>query len=168
MKRIATIIFIALFFSACDKYTDLTPKGEKIINTAEEYYDLVVLPTKNYPPFNFRTLVDDNWVKESSIIGKTPDLNSINFYYEESAPRADYIESSAFYNNVYSYIGRWNMIITTVDNAKGDASLKARAKAEARLLRAFDYFMLVNVYAKGYDPTTAATDGGVCLMREFD
>ena len=60
------------------------------------------------------------------------------------------------------------MIITTVDNAKGDASLKARAKAEARLLRAFDYFMLVNVYAKGYDPTTAATDGGVCLIREFD
>lgn len=169
MKRIiTTIIFSALFFSACEKYTDLTPKGEKIINTAEEYYDLVVFPTKNYPPFNFRTLVDDNWVKESSIVGKSPDLNSINFYYEESAPRADYIESSAFYNNVYSYINRWNMIITTVDYAKGDASLKARAKAEARLLRAFDYFMLVNVYAKGYNPATAATDGGVCLMREFD
>lgn len=61
MKRIiTTIIFSALFFSACEKYTDLTPKGEKIINTAEEYYDLVVFPTKNYPPFNFRTLVDDN------------------------------------------------------------------------------------------------------------
>ena len=68
MKRIiTTIIFSALFFSACEKYTDLTPKGEKIINTAEEYYDLVVFPTKNYPPFNFRTLVDDNWVKESFI-----------------------------------------------------------------------------------------------------
>ena len=81
MKRIiTTIIFSALFFSACEKYTDLTPKGEKIINTAEEYYDLVVFPTKNYPPFNFRTLVDDNWVKESSIVGKSPDLNSINFY----------------------------------------------------------------------------------------
>ena len=82
MKRIATIIFIALFFSACDKYTDLTPKGEKIINTAEEYYDLVVLPTKNYPPFNFRTLVDDNWVKESSIICHVlKKVVIINYYF---------------------------------------------------------------------------------------
>ena len=60
MKRIATIIFIALFFSACEKYTDLTPKGEKIINTAEEYYDLVVLPTKlpsfRLPHFSRRQL----------------------------------------------------------------------------------------------------------------
>ena len=77
MKRIIiTIIFSALFFSACEKYTDLTPKGEKIINTAEEYYDLVVFPTKNYPPFNFR-----NVSQNKIYISTFPNGIAVKFYY---------------------------------------------------------------------------------------
>ena len=55
-----------------------------------------------------------------------------------------------------------------VDNSKGEESTKQLAKAEAKIYRAYDHFLLVNTYAKGYDPQTAATDGGICIMDKFD
>ncbi|HEU0126155.1 MAG TPA: RagB/SusD family nutrient uptake outer membrane protein, partial [Flavobacterium sp.] len=65
-------------------------------------------------------------------------------------------------------INRWNTIISLVDNSKGDENTKRLAKAEAKIYRAYDHFLLVNTYAKGYDPSTAATDGGICIMDKFD
>jgi hypothetical protein len=41
-------------------------------------------------------------------------------------------------------------------------------KAEARVLRAWDHFVAVNLYAKSYTTATAAQDGGVCIMNAYD
>lgn len=39
-------------------------------------------------------------------------------------------------------------------------------KSEALTLRAWSFYMLVNKFAKAYNPATAATDPGIILMTE--
>lgn len=169
-KNIAILasFLIAFAISGCTKYTDLTPRGSQILETAQDYYELVSFPNRAYLISNFQYLVDDMWLKESNFIGMTPNINTVHFSFDESVDRVSMIPSSNFYDRAYLYINRWNTIISSVDASKGDENIKALAKAEAKALRAFDHFLLVNVYAKAYDPATAATDGGVCIMDKYD
>lgn len=157
-----------LTITSCEDYTDVTPKGALVVETASQFYEMVSLPGRGYPINNFQYLVDDQWMKESNVIGKTPNIDIINFTFDETTDRVSLMTGSSFYNQAYTYINRWNTIISLVDNSKGDESTKQLAKAEAKIYRAYDHFLLVNHYAKGYDPQTAATDGGICIMDKFD
>jgi hypothetical protein len=170
MKQIYKIMASLLILStaACEDYTDLTPKGSLVIETADQFLETVSLPNRGYPINNFQYLSDDQWMKEGDVIGKTPNINTINFTFDETTDRVSLLNTSSFYNQAYTYINRWNTIISLVDDSKGDASTKQLAKAEAKIYRAYDHFLLVNTYAKGYDPKTAATDGGICIMDKFD
>ncbi|PRD52023.1 RagB/SusD family nutrient uptake outer membrane protein [Sphingobacterium gobiense] len=170
MKLIKTaLLFFCIFsFTACDKYLDLVPTGAQLISTTQDYYELVSVPGRGYPVNNFQYLVDDQWMRESFVIGAAPNINTINFLFQENEDRISRINSSSMYNQTYKYIGQWNTIISLVDGSTGDADLKRLAKAEAKIFRAHDHFLLVNVYAKAYDPNTAATDGGICIMDEFN
>lgn len=159
---------LILSTAACEDYTDLTPKGSLVIETADQFLETVSLPNRGYPINNFQYLSDDQWMKEGDVIGKTPNINTINFTFDETTDRVSLLNTSSFYNQAYTYINRWNTIISLVDDSKGDVSTKQLAKAEAKIYRAYDHFLLVNTYAKGYDPKTAATDGGICIMDKFD
>ena len=170
MKYIKTFLLslFALSFAACEKYTDVTPKGSMIIENASQFHEMVSLPGRGYPINNFQYLSDDQWMRESNVIGRTPNIDIINFTFDESADRVSMYTASSFYNQAYSYINRWNTIISLVDDSKGDEKTKQLAKAEAKVFRAHDHFLLVNHFAKAYDPQTAATDGGICIMDKFD
>lgn len=162
------VSMLILSTAACEDYTDVTPKGSLVIETADQFLETVSLPNRGYPINNFQYLSDDQWMKEGDVIGKTPNINTINFTFDETTDRVSLLNTSSFYNQAYTYINRWNTIISLVDDSKGDASTKQLAKAEAKIYRAYDHFLLVNTYAKGYDPQTAATDGGICIMDKFD
>ncbi|WP_293956085.1 MULTISPECIES: RagB/SusD family nutrient uptake outer membrane protein [unclassified Sphingobacterium] len=168
LKTIMAACATLVVFSACDKYLDITPKGSQLVRTTQDYYDLVAYPNRGYPVNNFQYLVDDQYLKESNVIGLTPNINTINFLFQEKEDRVSQLNSSSFYNQCYKYIAQWNMIISLVDESPGDSQLKTLAKAEAKMFRAFDYFHLINVYAKAYDASTAAQDGGVCIMDKYD
>jgi pentatricopeptide repeat protein len=165
---IITLSLMMLTITSCENYTDVTPKGALVIETAAQFYAMVSLPGRGYPINNFQYLVDDQWMKEANVIGKTPNIDIINFTFDETTDRVSLMTGSSFYNQAYTYINRWNTIISLVDESKGDENTKQLAKAEAKIYRAYDHFLLVNHYAKGYDPQTAATDGGICIMDKFD
>ncbi|MBF4491205.1 RagB/SusD family nutrient uptake outer membrane protein [Flavobacterium sp. MR2016-29] len=170
MKHLYTITLslLLLTVASCEDYTDITPKGALVIETATQFHEMVSLPNRGYPINNFQYLSDDQWMKEANVIGKTPNIDIINFTFDESTDRVSLLTGSSFYNQAYTYINRWNTIISLVDESKGEESTKQLAKAEAKIYRAYDHFLLVNTYAKAYDPQTAATDGGICIMDKFD
>jgi hypothetical protein len=170
MKNLYILILslIILTVTSCEDYTDITPKGSLVIETADQFLEMVSLPNRGYPINNFQYLSDDQWMREANVIGKTPNIDIINFTFDETTDRVSLMNSSSFYNQAYNYINRWNTIISLVDNSTGDEKTKQLAKAEAKIYRAYDHFLLVNTYAKAYDPQTAATDGGICIMDKFD
>lgn len=170
MKQVYILLLslMMLTISSCEEYTEITPKGALVIETPQQFLELVSLPNRGYPINNFQYLSDDQWMREANIIGRTPNIDIINFTFDETIDRVSLFTASSFYNQAYTYINRWNTVISLVDDSKGDESIKQLAKAEAKIYRAYDHFLLVNTYAKAYDPQTAATDGGICIMDKFD
>ena len=161
-------LFTFLLFQSCDNYIDITPKGKITVDSVSQYYQLIVDPMRAYYPSSFIFLSDNQWALESDILGKEyVSHDGINFTFNEAADRT-IIGDNNLYENMYKNTLRSNLIIDKIDDAAGDPSMKALAKAEARVFRAFDHFLAVNTYAKAYDPATAASDGGVCIVDHYD
>lgn len=170
MKSGIHFIYILLVAGllSCNKYLDIVPKGQQVVETTQDFYNMVSLPNRGYPINNFQYLVDDQWMKESNVIGVLKSMDIINFTFDTTENRVNRLPSSSLYNQAYKYINRWNMIITLVDESKGDENMKKLAKAEARVHRAFDHFVLLNTFGRPYVPETASTDGGICIMDKYD
>lgn len=80
---------------------------------------------------------------------------------------AELTSSDQDYTNFYGYIGTIaNPILSKVDAASGTEADKKLLKSEALTLRAWSFYMLVNKFAKAYNPATAATAPGIILMTE--
>jgi hypothetical protein len=172
MGRVAFLIFsfshFLIFQISCDSYIDITPKGAVTVDSARQYYELIAYPMRCYNPASYFYLTDDAWAKESNILGyESTSFHGINFTFNEQADRT-FLSGNNLYENMYAYILRMNLVIDNIDNAPGSPELKRLAKAEARTFRAFDHFLAVNTFAKAYDPATAASDGGVCIMDHYD
>ena len=161
-------LFISVALTSCDSYIDITPKGAVTVDSVAQYYELIVSPMRSYYPSSFILLSDDQWAKESEILGyESTSADGINFTFNEKADRT-ILPDNNLYENMYSFILRSNLIIDNIDKAKGAEDVKVLAKAEARTFRAFDHFLAVNTFAKAYDPATADRDGGVCIMDHYD
>ena len=151
-------VLLILGFAACENYVDITPTGKKTVDSTETYYELVALPNRSYYPSSFALLSDNVWSKESNIIGKEYlSSDGINMTFNEDADRKE-LSDNNLYANCYQYILRSNIVISLVDHSTGDKDVKELAKAEAKIMRAWDHFILVNTFAKAYNPETAATD----------
>ena len=162
---LASYLFL---FTSCDSYIDITPKGAVMVQTADEYYELIVNPMRSYYPSPFILLTDNQWAKESDILGnESTSADGINFTFNEQADRT-LLADNNLYENMYSFILRSNLVIENIDNANGPDDIKTLAKAEARTFRAWDHFLAVNTFAKAYDPATASQDGGVCIVNYYD
>ena len=121
-----------------------------------------------YHPAAFALLSDNVWSKESNIIGNEfISWDGINMTFNEAANRKE-LSDNNLYENCYTYILRSNIVISLVDASLGDKDVKELAKAEAKIMRAWDHFILINTFAKAYNPETAATDGGVAIIDKYD
>lgn len=138
------------------------------MDSTDTYYELIALPNRAYHPAAFALLSDNVWSKESNIIGNEfISWDGINMTFNEAANRKE-LSDNNLYENCYTYILRSNIVISLVDASLGDKDVKELAKAEAKIMRAWDHFILINTFAKAYNPETAATDGGVAIIDKYD
>ena len=161
-------VILILGFAACENYVDITPTGKKTVDSTDTYYELIALPNRAYHPAAFALLSDNVWSKESNIIGNEfISWDGINMTFNEAANRKE-LSDNNLYENCYTYILRSTILISGVDVSLSDNDVKELAKAEAKIMRAWDHFILINTFAKAYNPETAATDGGVAIIDKYD
>lgn len=173
MKRNIFIIYlavVALTFSACDSYLDIVPKGESTLNKTEDY--LGMLEAVYGYPINYEWYLCGEhaaaYVEE--IENYTKPILSACFLWDENYDRAAYMTSTGsddMYAMCYERISRYNIIIENIGDAEGSNADKALGIAQAKILRAYNYFYLINTYAKPYDPATADQERGIILRKEF-
>ncbi|MDN5287777.1 MAG: hypothetical protein JWR38_4051 [Mucilaginibacter sp.] len=193
MKKIifcSIILFSLTFFlPGCSKFTDITPKGSNILNRVSDLdlvlnynfsYNSNVTPTSlagttsagdAFNPVDAETLVDDCYPVAINITnllsGATRDLNYTLVTYNESIDRKNLATNDAKYEKMYFIINNVaNVVIQNADIASGDRTKANQYKAEAYIIRAYMHYLLVNFYAKAYNPATAATDGGIPYVKE--
>lgn len=159
--------------SACEKYTDITPKGQNLLSKAS---DLDLLLNVNYSGqaydyYKQTMLINDNYLfaeNVPNVISGVQSLKKIWLTYDETGDRAGLTATDPIFEGLYANISKVaNIVINMGDKASGDAQLIQQLKAEAFVLRAFLHYRLVNIYAKAYDAATAATDGGIPYVKDL-
>jgi tetratricopeptide (TPR) repeat protein len=173
MKKINILILLAVItFTSCDNYLDIKPKGQIILKDVSEYNgifndDWFLLD--NYYANTPVGTTDEFWpYNEQWFIDNPNTVAAANFFWDESVDRVTLTLSDMFYDKAYERISRFNIIIHEVLDAEGSDEDKREAWAKAKVLRAFNHFLLVNYYAKQYDPKTAETDNGIVVIKKFD
>jgi hypothetical protein len=162
-------ILLFIFFisvSSCRKYVEIEPQGKIIPGTVNDYQLLLnnsnvfnlSYGSVDYPTDDVAMLNDDlinGFDVQSLQIYKWGDL-----FYQANE---DDPEWNLFYQQIYNA----NVAIEGLPNVKsGDENLKAQLIAQAKVHRAYAYLCLVNLYAKEYYASSAATDLGVPLLTE--
>ena len=171
MKRYIAIgsLCLTMLFAACDNFLDIVPKGKSVLNSTEDYLGLLEDISPNYDMGNFWYLADEvcNYNMPTLDDYQYP-LPAICFFWDETKNRADYMETDDLYERCYKRIMRYNVIISNISDSEGDATDKVTGMAQARIMRAYNYFFLVNKFAKFYDKNTAATDNGIIIHEELN
>lgn len=162
---------LALALSGCNDYLDITPKGKVIPTTVQDFYDLM-RDNNKFVPSTINGLLMTDEIKihddEVSRIFFRPE-RMVNAYLWRDYLYDDPQENDEDWNRYYAQIYVCNSVLDKIDDAPGDDETMRRvAKGEALVNRAYAYLMLVNLYAKHYDPATASTDPGVPLHVKAD
>lgn len=177
MKKIIYSILLssAVLFSSCGDYLNNPPKGVTIPSDVDDYQKLMASQSlmqsnlydlMEYLSDNVKLLDASATATRYAYVNKSESLQKIySFAPGDFNPGGtkDY-----YWNSAYSRIFVWNSVINNVMASNGDERLKKQLKAEALFSRAFDYFMLVNVYGKHYNSATASSDYGVPLVLVDD
>jgi hypothetical protein len=174
LQYIALLLAVMAMGSAsCKKYLDIVPKGKIIPEKTADYRLLLDQVNAAGKSSGFvRSFSNDLLMSDDMQVTSF----SANFYgpaEQNLLSFAEHIyqdfESDPDWESLYNQIYITNLVILQIMDAKnGTQQEKEQLMAEARVHRAYAYLTLVNLYAKHYTASTAATDAGVPLRKGLD
>lgn len=157
---IALISLLSLF--GCNEYLNENPDNRVDLKTPEQAAQLV---TNAYSSagYTFTEWMSDN-VSFTTGTTKLPEHNQAYEWENIISPNQD--TPTNFWMQTYDAIAHANEVLAVIDKMQGSEDLKAAVKGEAYLARAYGHFMLVNLFAKHYNKSTASADPGVPYVLE--
>lgn len=172
-KTIYSLLAVAaLLLTSCEDFTDLQPKGKNLLTTTDQLEMLLNSEFRGCGS-DMRQMSGDMIYAYSNVATTISQpvktRNVIIWTYDEANmdKMAELTTSDDDYSDFYGYIGTiTNPILSKIDAATGSEAAKKQLKCEALTLRAWSFYMLVNKFAKAYNPATAASTPGIILMTE--
>lgn len=160
----------ALLTTSCDDYLNNLPKGKKVPTELTDFSAMIAdeYNCQRVPVTQAVILLNDSYVTPANL--NYYPLWKANYNWDTTIDRVKENKSDeSTYYTTYGAISTANLILENVETATGgtDTDRKVLA-AQARMLRAESYFVLLNYYAKNYNASTAATDGGVPLITSAE
>ena len=154
--------------TACRKYVEISPVNVRELKYTKDYqgllYNSFLLMEKSYLYPLYAS--DEVWTADGSVWQTNLNINAGYAYcwlpkiWTETQEDQDWA-------NQYSIIYNTNIVVNEVMSSEGGTDAdKLKAYSEALVHRAHAYYTLVNIYAKQYDATTAATDPGVPVVLQ--
>lgn len=162
-------IAISMGLASCDSQLDIVPKGK---TTLDNVSDLETLLNQEYSlnegaGVRLGLICNEGFGAFISVPEKLAQKATAEYAYyayDESIDRANLTSDDPLYQAAYKYINYANVVISKTPDASGDASIKPQLIAEAKIIRAYMHFLLVNIYAKQYDKATADKEGGIAYV----
>lgn len=168
--KYTTLLWAISLLGSCTKYLEINPDNRVRLTTVEDYQAVI---TGAYPQayHHFTELYTDN-VRYYDY----PSYNNANitswlfpiYLWSDNYITNNAITPEAAWRKYYNDIYEANVVLEGIDQATGDDALRQSVKGEAYMIRAYCHFMLVNIFAKHYNPQTAATDLGIPYMLESE
>jgi len=168
MKKIHYILLSAaslLTAAGCDKFLDKMPDNRTEIDSQEKIQALL---TSAYPPTDYMLVTEfmsDN-VDDYGTNNPYTDRFIDEVFAWDDVTESDNEDPESIWESSYHAIACANEALQAIDNLAGSGLNLAAEKAEALLCRAYNHFILVNVFCIAYNPQTSASDAGVPYMEK--
>lgn len=159
------LILVSILLGACNGFLDVVPKGKNTLNSIEDLEtllnddfaqgwgmsdDLLMITNEMYPAKTPAFYINEG---KGLIYGYMT--------YDESVDRVSLAEANTLYSQAYKKITTYNVLISKINDVSGDAAHKQQLVAEAKTLRAWCHWIVVNIFAQAYTPDRAASLGGI-------
>ena len=161
---------LSLLLTACDDFLDITPTGKVIAKTCDEYRALLTYEYKYFTKDRYLTTVRTDEVimyetDDTSPYDRDSYLDLWRWKDETPSTTTTYFSWRGYYHAIYiaNYIIEHQNEIT---DAKADEV--KQLVGEAYMMRAYNNFILVNLYAQPYTHCDPSTTRGIPLMLEAD
>jgi len=165
-KKIACLLALGLTFASCEDYLSDVPKGSKAPTTLADYEAFLRDEYTNHRVniAGASQLLNDQYVTLATL--SSDRLINANYMWDENADRIAFkVSDETTYYASYQGISTFNLIIeNALNTTKATEDEKRVVWAEAKVLRAMNYFNLVNFYADTYVAATASTKLSVPLI----
>lgn len=170
MKYNIYILLIILGFASCDSFLEEKSKDKIHPKTVKDYEEMLygsVYLDENFKFANYLDIMtDDAELKIKTGSHYTVDgarKQGYGYYTWQSEPEKS-VDGKRYddelWGSLYRSILLCNIVIAD-SSVIGSVDEKKHLEAEARFIRAFNYFHLVNIYGMPYKKETAETDIGV-------
>jgi starch-binding outer membrane protein, SusD/RagB family len=161
IRKIA-ITLLTLLAAGCGNYLEENPDNRVELNTLKKAAQLL---TNAYSGagYTFTEWMSDD-VSFTTGTVKLPEHNQS--YNWEIVTTDNQDTPTNFWTATYDAIAHSNEVLAVIESLPGDRDERRAVEGEALLTRAYGHFMLVNLFAKHYDPETASTDLGIPYVLE--
>ncbi|MCL5247207.1 RagB/SusD family nutrient uptake outer membrane protein [Cellulophaga sp. 20_2_10] len=168
-NHIIYTIVLLLGLTSCNEYLDVEPIGKLIPEKIEDFDRLLVGGAYSIHSTSDEEILFISADDAEPIISFLGDITSPENlpirYLKWEADLFPINSQVNLWNRSYENIYTYNFIVKGIDKATGkDSQAKKEIKAEARTMRSYEYFILVNAFAKQYTKSTANIDLGVPVV----
>lgn len=155
----ATVILTGtLLFTGCKKYLDHLPDQRTELNSPEKLSELLV---SAYPSGNYITFMESMSDNITDNFGMTTnDEINTNSYQWKDVTGVGQDTPIYYWNSAYRAIAAANEVLSAIEKL-GNPKELAPQRGEALVARAYAHFMLVSLFSKFYDASTASSDPGI-------
>lgn len=155
-------LLLILTLSGCGDYLSENPDNRVELNTTKKAAQLL---TNAYPSgaYTFTEWMSDN---VAFTTGTFKLLEHNQAFVWEDIIGVNQDTPTNFWETSYDAIAHSNEVLAIIDNLPGDPDERNAVRGEALVTRAYNHFMLVNLFAKHYNRQTASTDLGIPYVDE--
>jgi len=157
------LVTVFLLAVSCDEFLDEVPDNRVALDNLDKAQQLLT------NAYSISSYAFTDWMTDN--VGYTTGV-TIRTNHQQAYEWEDFTDGPTeqdtpifFWFETYTAIAHANEVLAVLDELEANTdelmAQKRAAESEALLTRAYGHFMLVNLFAKHYDPATASTDPGV-------
>jgi len=161
------VVCLGSWVAGCNKQLDKLPDNRTVISNVAQVTQLLTSAYPHAVYMSFTEPMSDN-AEDKGTAPATADpesyqINSQSYRFED-VTSVKFDSPIAYWDSCYKAIAVANQALTYCNGA--DSAQYSAQKGEALVCRAYAHFMLVCLFAKPYDPSTAATDPGIPYVTQ--
>lgn len=166
--RSLLLVAMVFAFGSCNDFLDELPDNRAEVDTEEK---VIALLGSAYPDHDYNMITEmmsdnvDDMGEDKSYTTRFVE----QLYYWEDVEETNNESPERFWASSYISIASANLAIASIDEIAKKTGWTATlrgAKAEALICRAYNHFMLLNLFALNYNKATSEKDPGITYMTE--
>ncbi len=160
--KLSCALVLLVMLSACDKYLAREPDNRAKLTDPAKVSQLLASAYPQGSYMAFAEAMSDNAGDKGT--GEADVTNSAPYAFE-NVPNSDQDSPDNYWYSCYAAIASANQALEACNEATNTEDYQSQ-KGEALVARAYAHFMLVTLYAKPYDQSTAGSNPGVPYVTE--